>query len=102
MEASIKIQRPSFDCLEKKYKEISEFDIKIYEKRKKDLYNELYKWAKNQGKSDELVHEFAKNESLWLVSIEFAEPRYKQVGGKVEELFNSDQRAYVNNLCFAY
>lgn len=93
MEASIKIQRPSFDCLEKKYKEISEFDIKIYEKRKKDLYNELYKWAKNQGKSDELAHEFAKNESLWLVSIEFAE---KQVGGKAEELFNSDQRAYVN------
>ncbi|TLD84381.1 hypothetical protein LS70_002200 [Helicobacter sp. MIT 11-5569] len=93
---TIKIQRPSFESVKKAYEEISRFDISAYIVRKNALYDELYERAKSEGKSDKEAHEFADIESLWVVSIEFAEPRYRQVGGKVEELFNNDKRTYVN------
>lgn len=95
-EAAIKIQRPKFSDLKRAYEEISIFDTNAYRLRKEALYRELYRLARNRGQDDEEARRFADIESLWIVSIEFAEPRYRQVGGKVEALFNSDKRTYVN------
>ncbi|BBB20409.1 T6SS effector amidase Tae4 family protein [Helicobacter cinaedi] len=95
-ETEIKIQRPSFKSVEKGYTEISKFDIDAYNARQQVLYDELYNLAQNRGQDNSEAHKFAELESLWIVSIEFAEPRYKQIGGKVETLFNSDRRKYVN------
>lgn len=95
-EAEIKIQRPSFKSVEKGYIEISKLDINAYITRQQALYDELYNLAQSRGQNNQESHQFAKIESLWIVSIEFAEPRYKQIGGKVETLFNSDKRKYVN------
>lgn len=95
-EIEIKIQRPSFKSVERGYIEISKFDINAYSARQEALYDELYNLAQSKGQNNEEADQFAKTEALWIVSIEFAEPRYKQIGGKVETLFNSDKRRYVN------
>ena len=95
-EITIRIQRPSFENVEKAYEAISIFDINAYHARKEALYRELYRLARSQGQDDEKANGFADIESLWIVSIEFAEPRYKQIGGAVETLFNNDKRTYIN------
>ncbi|TQR47934.1 hypothetical protein [Campylobacter troglodytis] len=92
----IKIQRPSFKSVENGYVDISKFDINIYNARKQALYDELYNLAQSRGQNNEESHKFAEIESLWIVSIEFAKPRYKHIGGQVETLFNSNKRTYVN------
>ena len=95
-EITIKIQRPSFESVKRGYEKISIFNTDDYHARKQMLYDNLYKLAINQGYSDEEAQKLADTESLWIVSIEIAETRYKQVGCKVRALFNSDKRAYVN------